>query len=134
MMQEKEMAGDYEILQFIRLDGKQLLLGYTPDFKKDIDRVVNWLRKGYAPLKALSVMRDFCALHGSQSEIQEAMTPSHGFRIETKQFQYMLRCAPQKGDYNFYLYCYAKAAREQEHTIPLKQPKQKKKKRPGPER
>ena len=28
-MQEKEMAGDYEILQFIRLGGKQLLLGYN---------------------------------------------------------------------------------------------------------
>lgn len=106
----------------------------TPDFKKDIDRVVNWLRKDYAPLKDLSVMRGFCARYGSQSEIPGAMTPSHGFRIETKQFQYMLRCAPQKGDYNFYLYCYAKAAREQEHAIASKQPKQKKKKRPEPER
>lgn len=28
-MQEKEMAGDYEILQVIRLGGKQLLLGYN---------------------------------------------------------------------------------------------------------
>ena len=34
----------------------------------------------------------------------------------------MLRCTPVKGDYNFYLYCYDKDAREQERTAPQKKP------------
>ena len=29
-MEKREMAGDYEILQTVRLGGKEVLLGYNP--------------------------------------------------------------------------------------------------------
>ena len=31
--QQKEMAGDYEVIQSLRLGGKVLLIGYNPDDK-----------------------------------------------------------------------------------------------------
>ena len=47
----------------------------------------------------------------------------------------MLRCTPVKGDYNFYLYCYDKDARERERTLPKKNiTRAPKKKRSEPER
>ena len=35
-----------------------------------------------------------------------ALLPSCGFMVKTKQYVYMLRCTPIKGDYQFYIYCY----------------------------
>lgn len=103
-------------------------------FKSDLNKVVDWLRQDYSPLKDLTSMSRFCALHGSKSEIKGALLPSHGFRIDTKRFQYMLRCFPHKGDYNFYLYCYDKEAREQARTTPQKNTRPIAKKRTEPER
>ena len=85
----------------------------TPEFKADIDRVVNWLREGYAPLRNFKTMCSFCGLQGSQSKIKEAALESYGFAIKTDKYQYMLRCTPVRGDYNFYLYCYDRKALEQ---------------------
>ena len=45
-----------------------------------------------------------------------------GFRIDTPKHEYMLRCTPQTGDYNFYLYCYDKEAREQARSTPEHKP------------
>ena len=94
-------------------------------FKSDFQRVVDWLRQDYSPLKDLDSMAAFCRRHEPYSKMEKAILPSHGFRIDTKRFQYMLRCFPEKGDYNFYIYCYDKEAREQERTEPTKKAKKK---------
>lgn len=106
-------------------DGKQFYSTWWPhqddrlnkaEFKADLPRVVNWLRKDFSPLKDLDSMRRFCNLYGSKSQIPDAMLPSHGFRIDTQRFLYMLRCYPHMGDYNFYLYCYDKEEKEHRTT------------------
>lgn len=106
----------------------------THEFKSDIDRVVNWLREGFAPLKDRNTMRRFCELRGRVLNAEEAILPPCGFSIHTKNYQYMLRCIPRKGDYNFYLYCYDKKAREQERITPQKNTRPIAKKRTEPER
>jgi len=75
-------------------------------FKADIQRVVDWLRVGFAPLKNLEIMDAYCAHYAQSSIPGEECT--YGFRIETSRYRYMLRCIPVKGTYNAYLYCYVK--------------------------
>ena len=40
---------------------------------------------------------------------------SFGFRAETRDYTFCLRCTPRRGDYNFYLYAYDKNA-QREHA------------------
>jgi len=87
----------------------------TSDFKQDIDRVVNWLREGFAPLKDLKTMENYC--RWSRSEIPSSTLPAYGYCISTNQYEYLLRCSPLKGDYNFYLYCYDRAALDQHRQM-----------------
>ena len=77
-------------------------------FKADIQRVVDWLRVGFAPLKNLEIMHAFCARYACAAIPDQDQ--AYGFRIETKRYRYMLRCTPVKGTYNAYLYCYGKEA------------------------
>lgn len=79
----------------------------TPEFMQDIDRTVNWLRQQPdSPLKDFSTMERCCARYMPSCAIRGGATPSCGFMVRTKRYVYMLRCAPVKGDYNFYAYCY----------------------------
>ena len=179
-MEKRKMAGDYEILQSVRLGGKEVLLGYNPkdgcapymtsyravNFLGDYPypeaiggndyleimlkflsrvqeqaKVVAQFREKrnvpietLAPLKDRNTMRRFCELRGRVLNPEEAILPPCGFSIHTKNYQYMLRCIPRKGDYNFYLYCYDKEAREQERTTPQKNTRPIAKKRTEPER
>ena len=103
-------------------------------FKGDLDRVVNWLRQDAYPLKDLQTMQKFCRGYEQCAKIPEASLPAYGFRIDTKRYQYMLRCSPARGDYNFYLYCYDKAAREQIRGLPSNSAPTPKKKLSEPER
>lgn len=106
----------------------------TEPFKADIDRVVNWLREEGGPLHDLSSMEFFCRIHEKNASVPEAMLKSCGFSIDTNHYQYMLRCTPVKGNYNFYIYCYDKDAREKERTAPRRSRQAPKKKRHEPER
>ena len=103
-------------------------------FKNDLDRVVNWLRQDTYPLKDFQTMEQYCSRYEQWAKIPHAVMPAYGFQIETKRYQYMLRCAPIKGDYNFYIYCYDKEARERERAPAEKKRKPPKKKRSEPER
>ena len=79
----------------------------TPEFKADIDRTVNWLREQPdSPLRDFAAMNRCCDRYGRTCAIKSAMFPSCGFMVKTKQYVYMLRCTPIKGDYQFYIYCY----------------------------
>lgn len=79
----------------------------TPEFKADIDRTVNWLREQPdSPLRDFDTMKRCCTYYQRSCAIKDAILPSCAFLVESKQYVYMLRCTPTKGDYNFYMYCY----------------------------
>ena len=81
-------------------------------FKSELDAVVNWLRQDFGPLKDLSSMDGFCFVRKDQARPDDSR-PVYGFKIETPGYQYFLRCTPQRGDYNFYIYCADKEAQRQ---------------------
>lgn len=79
----------------------------TPDFKADIDRTINWLlEQPDSPLRDFDSMDRYCNRYERICAIKGALLPSCGFMVKTKQYVYMLRCTPVKGDYQFYIYCY----------------------------
>lgn len=85
----------------------------TQSFKQDLDRVINWLRQDYSPLKDFKAMKMFCKCREQKAQILIVHLPVYGFRIETNNYQYMLRCAPTNGD--FYIYCYDKNEQNKEN-------------------
>ena len=108
----------------------------TPEFKRDIERTVKWLREQPdSPLKDFDTMKRCCARYMPSCEIKGGASPSCGFMVKTKQYVYMLRCTPVKGDYNFYTYCYRRQEFEKARTQPEKKNRPTpKKKRTEPER
>ncbi len=75
------------------------------DFKDELDDLVNTLRKD-GPLKDLSAMQKFCWNHPQARMSPEADSRCYAFRVDTDRCRFYLRCIPERGDYNFYLYCY----------------------------
>lgn len=92
-----------------------------PPFKAELDAVVNWLRHYGGPLKSLPAMEDFCHVPRDAARV-DASRPVYGFKIETHGYQYYLRCTPQRGDYNFYIYCADKEAQRLHQQEREKQP------------
>lgn len=84
----------------------------TPRFKADLQRVVEWLRKGFAPLRDLETMGRFCSLYENMAKLPGDVEKVYGFRVDTKHYMYSLRCTPEEGAYHVYLYCYGKEDRE----------------------
>jgi hypothetical protein len=77
----------------------------TPEFKAEIDDVVNELRE-YV-LRDRASMRRFC--RDSGGELSENFgIRQYGYIVETEHYKYCLRCKPQEGDYDGYLWCYDK--------------------------
>ena len=107
----------------------------TPAFKTDIDRTVNWLREQPdSPLHDFDTMKRCCGRYERFCTIKGAMQPSCGFMVKTKQYVYMLRCTPVKGDYQFYIYCYQRKLFEKAHGEQQKNNRPPVKKRAEPER
>ena len=79
-------------------------------FSKELDEVVNTMREPGGPLHSLQDMQGFCRKYGGDAVVEEGR--SYGFKLETEDFQYMLRLTPFRGDYS-YLYCYDKAAQRE---------------------
>lgn len=80
----------------------------TDIFKGELDEVINALRfdSKYGPVLAgRKEMRDYVRSH-PDSAFQGNCTTEYGFRIDTADYAYLLRCDPQKGDYNFYCWCF----------------------------
>ncbi|WP_418375803.1 hypothetical protein [Agathobaculum sp.] len=78
----------------------------APEFKADIDRIVNWLREQPdSSVRDFDTMKRCCTYYQRSCAIEDAILPSYAFLVESKQYAYMLRCAPIKGEYNFYIYC-----------------------------
>lgn len=82
----------------------------TPEFKSEFQAIMNGLRKDI--LKDLKSSQDFCSKH------PQAQLPGdihrYGFKVETKNRQFYVRCTVIPNDY-FYVFAYDKGAvREQE--------------------
>lgn len=77
-------------------------------FKEELSEVVNQLRESV--LKSLPDMRRFCQKNGG--EISGGWDQNYGYEIETDRYRYCLRCNPVEGDYQAYLTCYDKLARQ----------------------
>ncbi len=75
----------------------------SPNFKAELDIVVNELRDGF--LKDREQLSVFCGEH-SESLMESGR--QYGFRADTDHYSYLLRLNPDKGDYNFYCYCYVR--------------------------
>nr|WP_302656439.1 LPD28 domain-containing protein [uncultured Agathobaculum sp.] len=107
----------------------------TLEFKADIDRTVNWLREQPdSPFRDLDTMKRCCDRYERSCTIKQAALPSCGFMVKTKQYVYMLRCTPVKGDYQFYIYCYQRKPFEKARKEQQKNDRLAVKKRAEPER
>ena len=80
----------------------------TAAFKDEFDNVINALRfdEQYGGLlKNRSSLSSYCNQH-PDSAFDGNYTTEYGFRVDTDEYSYLLRCNPNKGDYNFYIYAY----------------------------
>lgn len=78
----------------------------TDEFKREFDDVINSLRFGYGGLlKDRSSLSAYCQ-NNPDGVIEGNYTKEYGFRVDTDEHSYILRCNPTKGDYNFYVYAY----------------------------
>ena len=77
----------------------------TPEFKAEIDDVVNELRRSV--LHDRASMRRFCREAGGELGENFGIR-QYGYVVETEHYRYCLRCKPQEGDYDGYLWCYDK--------------------------
>ena len=84
------------------------------EFKAEFDEVVNALREKDGLLCSRASMNRFCCQH-PEAEFEWNYCTEYGFRVQTPQHTYMLRCNLNYGDYNFYLYAYV--ARFLEHHM-----------------
>ena len=81
----------------------------TPEFKAEIDAVVNELRQ--TVLRDRAAMRSYCAEFGGVLG-KDYGEGQYGYVIETAHYRYCLRCKPQEGDYDGYLYCFDRRVQE----------------------
>lgn len=80
----------------------------TDAFKAEFDSVINALRfdERYGfPIAGRREMRDYVRNH-PDSAFEGNYTTEYGFRVDTPDYSYLLRCNPLNGDYNFYCYCF----------------------------
>ncbi len=78
----------------------------TEKFKKEFDDVINSLRLGNGELlKDRSSLSAYCQ-NNPEGVIEGNYTKEYGFRVDTDEHSYILRCNLTKGDYNFYVYAY----------------------------
>lgn len=71
-------------------------------FKDELQEVVNELRRD-GLLKNRREMQRFCDAHQSLN-----LDESCGFSVETDSHLFLLRCRPERGNYDCYCYCYNK--------------------------
>ncbi len=73
----------------------------TKQFRNELDDVINELRGGL--LKDRNGMQCYCSCHQSLN-----VNESYGFSVETDDRLFLLRCRPERGNYDCYCYCYDK--------------------------
>ncbi len=81
----------------------------TDAFKQDLDAVINALREGTMDCGAILSSRSSMSQFGNshpECGFDGSYTKEYGIRVNTKEYAYILRMNPSKGDYNLYCYCY----------------------------
>lgn len=80
----------------------------TDEFKVEFQEVIDALRfdEQYGGLLASRSAMQKYGRNQPDSAFEGNYTTEYGFRIDTNQFAYLLRCIPVKGDYNFYCWCF----------------------------
>lgn len=79
-------------------------------FRKEFDEVIGKLRKDL--LSGRNGMETFNWYHDGLA-VDVWGIHGKGYRVETEQNVYYLRCVPQRGDYDCYCYCYDRSLLEQ---------------------
>lgn len=78
----------------------------TDVFRESLDNVVNTLRSGeYGLLQDRTAMTGYVREHPDSLFGTDSGTVA-GFRVDTEEHAFLIRCNPVQGDYNFYCYCY----------------------------
>lgn len=78
----------------------------TDAFKAELDEIINALRsEEYGLLKDRRSMVSYSRAE-PDSIFKGNYTTEYGFRVDTKDHAFLIRCNPQQGDYNFYCFCY----------------------------
>lgn len=78
----------------------------TDAFKEELDEVINALRsEEYGLLKDRRSMVRY-ARGEPDSAFKSNHATEYGFRVDTGECAFLIRCNPQQGDYNFYCFCY----------------------------
>lgn len=94
----------------------------TAAFVTEFDNVVNALKKTEL-MGSFDQMRRACC-HYPEARIRSQHGEEYAFRADTKEYTYFLRCIPQKGNYNNYLYVYnaamLKEIQREQRSVPLK--------------
>ena len=86
----------------------------TQDFKTELDTVVNAMRFDPAcggVLSSRGKLAAYCYAHPDSG--MGTITREYGFRADTEDYAYMLRLNPNRGEYNFYIYCYVRGQLDQ---------------------
>lgn len=101
-------GGEFHTTWFNEVESRK-----TEEFKAEFDEVINALRfdERYGGLLAGRMEMRECGRRYPDSGFPDTGIPGVfqtkiGFRVDTDQFAYLLRCDPSKGDYNFYCWCY----------------------------
>lgn len=74
-------------------------------FKEEFDALINALRKNL--LKSRVFMQKYLREHDSLL-LESGIITARGYMVTTEQYEYYIRCQPQPGDYNFYVYAYVR--------------------------
>lgn len=78
----------------------------TQDFKDDIDTVINSLREDGGFLSNRDQLETFCM--NSDNVFSYDTGVDYGVRVNTKDYAFLMRLNPYKGNYSLYCYCYKK--------------------------
>ena len=74
-------------------------------FQDEFSSLVKTLRRNL--LKNRVFMQKYLREHDSLM-LESGVITSRGYMVTTEQYEYYIRCQPQPGDYNFYIYAYVR--------------------------
>ena len=74
-------------------------------FQDEFSSLVQTLRRSV--LKNRVYMQKYLREHDSLM-LESGIITSRGYTVTTEQYEYYIRCQPQPGDYNFYIYAYVR--------------------------
>ena len=74
-------------------------------FRDEFSSLCNTLRRNL--LKNRVFMQKYLREHDSLM-LESGIFMSRGYMVVTEHFEYYIRCQPQPGDYNFYVYAYVR--------------------------